>query len=550
MPSINIYDVDKTKAGVGSAINFSVVIPGYVKNIGKFDEVADQNGVYECSSLADFKEYVGTISNAAISGQTLPGNFAEARLLDTTKTNIDRYIWASTITAATAKYEEFKNFYYNNEGKIYTIPATDDNTPSTSGFTKYSEYIAYQHTEPGAEPGDDPVITTKYRKITEVTTLPAIGVYTNNRYVVIDCLGNDTQTINGAGYGNQIAYELISMGYTVLYKKVIASANYVDPGFYEPLLDKTSYSFRFITCGFNSTTQVTAAAGGDSSVTLSAIYTQLLKVANSRKDCIALLDIDEDKYNGLTSYKSKINAAKLGADEITGTLNYCGIFTPGVVYSSLGSAAEFNNNCKMPASFHYLACFYESLIKGYAEWYAVAGETRGVCGYNIASATVDFGADAATALEPRTNDSAKNPLGLTKSVNVITKFKKLYLLWGNRTGATIGSELVATNFLNIRQLVSTLSQELYVACKRFSFDPNNDTLWINFCTTIRPTLERMKANEGIKDYKIQKVYTNQKAMFKARVRIIPIEAVEDFDIEITLEDTFGTTALSVAESNV
>ena len=105
----------------------------------------------------------------------------------------------------------------------------------------------------------------------------------------------------------------------------------------------------------------------------------------------------------------------------------------------------------------------------------------------------------------------------------------------------------AQHFLNIRQLCSTLKKQIYTACRRFTFDPNSDVLWINFCEAIRPTLERMKANQGIKEYKIVKVPCKQKAKLKARVRIIPIEAVEDFDIEISLEDDFGTENATIAE---
>lgn len=46
----------------------------------------------------------------------------------------------------------------------------------------------------------------------------------------------------------------------------------------------------------------------------------------------------------------------------------------------------------------------------------------------------------------------------------------------------------------------------------------------------------MKSNEGIKNYKIVPVETTLKATLKAAIRIVPIEAVEDFNIMLTLED--------------
>ena len=50
-----------------------------------------------------------------------------------------------------------------------------------------------------------------------------------------------------------------------------------------------------------------------------------------------------------------------------------------------------------------------------------------------------------------------------------------------------------------------------------------------------------------KDYKIEKVYTDKKATLKARIRIVPIEAVEDFLLEVSLEDSIGETSVTIAE---
>ena len=124
-------------------------------------------------------------------------------------------------------------------------------------------------------------------------------------------------------------------------------------------------------------------------------------------------------------------------------------------------------------------------------------------------------------------------------------------MWGNRTCAILGDynsgeDLTADHFLNIRQLCATIKKQLYVSCRRYTFDPNSDTLWINFVDSIAPTLEEMKANQGIRDYKVIKVVeaNPKKATLKAKIRIIPIEAVEDFTLTITLEDSFGETSVT------
>ena len=122
-------------------------------------------------------------------------------------------------------------------------------------------------------------------------------------------------------------------------------------------------------------------------------------------------------------------------------------------------------------------------------------------------------------------------------------------MWGNRTAKKIekgeGNDLTASNFLNVRQLCATIKKQLYVSCRSFTFDPNSDTLWFNFVNSITPTLELMKADQGIRDYIIKKEATDKKATLKATLRIIPIEAVEDFIIDISLEDSFGSVTANI-----
>jgi phage tail sheath protein FI len=132
--------------------------------------------------------------------------------------------------------------------------------------------------------------------------------------------------------------------------------------------------------------------------------------------------------------------------------------------------------------------------------------------------------------------------------NVIANFRGSYYLWGNRTCEELGAaasrekgDLIASHFLNIRQLCVTIKKKLFTACRQFTFDPNSDVLWVNFCNAIRPTLENMRADQGIRDYKIIKLETEKKATLKAKIRIIPIEAVEDFILEVSLDDDFGVS---------
>lgn len=53
----------------------------------------------------------------------------------------------------------------------------------------------------------------------------------------------------------------------------------------------------------------------------------------------------------------------------------------------------------------------------------------------------------------------------------------------------------------------------------------------------------MKSNRGIKDYKMIKVTSKEKALMKAKIKIVPIEPVEDFDIGVYLEDSINDSTV-------
>lgn len=454
------------------------------------------------------------------------------------------------------------------------------------------------------------------------------------------------QTSNGSQtvchYGNQMAYELLNLGYSIIYKPINSINEMRSESFWEIFKDRANYDFRFITHGLleSSISGETATRLSEVKAAISALeniaaaweeykknpppnqdleeavflnekyneirteydgfkngpkttdrygsYSEAVigteeektrleannitkdiineingNIANlakysaeteaGRGDCIALIEIDETLYNNATI---KPENAIIGAINEMSTITedngkYCALTVPSVHYQ-MTVGKEFNGNKKFPGAFHYLACFINALKSGFAEWYATAGYTRGVSSYVVANTTVKLGEIAINALEPR--NIKTEGIDPKFACNVIANFRGSYYLWGNRTAHKLGDansvdkgDLTASHFLNIRQLCCTIKKQLYIACRRFTFDPNSDTLWFNFVNAIKPTLEAMKADQGIRDYKILKVYTDKKATLKAKIRIVPIEAVEDFDLEVSLEDSFGETAAVVNE---
>ena len=349
-------------------------------------------------------------------------------------------------------------------------------------------------------------------------------------------IGKEAQGETGT-LGNQIAYELLGLGYTVLFKKMDNIADIDDYNkFWAALEDKANYDFRYICTGLIKNNADANKA--------------ICKLASTRGDCIALLDIADSVYDTGKTQSANITAIVSDISTNFSDANkYSAIFAPTVTYDRAKDKVYQNNT--LPGSFHYLVCAAEA-FESYAEWFAVAGYTRGVSSeYKVLSTEVKFGEAAINALEPRYTDTTSP----AKAVNLIVKIKNAYYLWGNRTAhaletvdATAGTgDLKASHFLNIRQLCTTLKKQLYVNCRRFTFDPNSDVLWINFVNAIEPLLQKMQANQGIEDYQIIKVKSSQKAKFGAIIRIVPIEAVEDFDLTITLEDSISGTSVTVVE---
>ena len=551
--------------------------------------------------------------------------------------------------------------------KDFTSPGTPD------GYSNFAVLVAGLKGTPANDANVEPDSNGIYEFTSAESFEKTIGLVAPKQEV--DAIGADNKTRKTTfyHYGNQVAYELLNMGYSVIYlpinKTTVASLGNADT--WEIFKDKSSYDFRFITHGLlesssitdadklalasaierlekvefaenelvkiNDAVQLAKQNAGDSAfdeaAALEAAYEELLDsfsadeatyagfkgqegfyelytdaktgitaekasledtiekleaggittniinkanrcIANlakysvddvktskdipGRGDCIALIEVDEKAYSGVASKPE--NAIIEAINEMSSMIDaangkYCAMTVPSVFYKMNvdPKTDPFGGNKKFPGAFHYLACFMNSLKLGFAEWYAAAGYTRGVSSFVVENTTVKLGEIAINALEPRYYEDPKSSYP-SFACNVIANFRGSYYLWGNRTAHPLGKkgnltngDLVASSFLNIRQLCSTIKKQLYVACRSFTFDPNSDTLWVNFKNAITPTLEAMKADQGIRDYKVLKVYTDKKATLKAKIRIIPIEAVEDFDLEVSLEDSFGETAVTTGD---
>ena len=509
MPKIVIKEYDKTKAIANEYANFAVVVPGPVGDKSDLT-VFDDNGIYECSSQADFVKKIGLQANASATEEDIPGTEKNA------------------VPAVASQVEKITEGVADGYYKI------------ANGVIVYTK---------SAEAGEEKAgkfIDAQGYKYTKVFESDGFGLFANREIYYTFEEGNEgadavpaQKKVTQMFMGNQIAYELLGLGYTVFYKKYSQLSELADATFWEALNDKTNYDFRYIMTGYLS--------GGEATE-------NIINVAKSRGDCIALIDIDSSAYKGEYTRDTKIAKIIENANGYTADKN-CAIFLPTVVYDLTRSKnyEDIFKNMRFPASFHYLTCVANASER-YAEWYAASGFTRGISPFGITTTDFTVGEAIIDKLQPRNqasqDSSLKSPL--RHAVNVIAKFRNQYILWGNRTAnrlmADDDGDLIASDFLNIRQLCCTLKKQIYVACRQLTFDPNSEMLWINFKNKIHPILEKMKADQGIQDYEFVKIANAPKATLKAQIRIVPIEAVEDFEIDVMLEDSLDGVVIGETDA--
>lgn len=550
MPKILINEKDNTSPGTpGNYANYSVLIAGYKGTPSTSPDAMiiepDSNGVYEFSSKQAFEDTIGftetevkagvaDITNAA--GEVHYGKRMAHALLNLGYTVIYKPIDSVQDMNTEAFWEVFKDkasydFRFISHGLLETNTDLSAYKALTDRLVEIKEDIAklqeITETVDKAKNGKakEEDYEAEYSKyIEDVVNYP-------ERQVVFKDDGSKWFTDGYLQYGTYIiAKEALSEDELGIIPALATQEQKI-----------SEEDAKGITPGvFNNI---------NSHITKLARYVVDDKAAiPGRGDCIALIELDKNCYVSATSKPENaiIDGVNNLASSIADDGTYCALTVPSVYYKMSNEAVEF------PGAFHYLACFMSSLRAGFAEWYAAAGYTRGVSSYVIDHTAVKLGEIAINALEPRNIVDDPNKVQPAFACNVIANFRGSYYLWGNRTAhklgaAAGGNDLVAHHFLNIRQLCTTIKKQLYVACRRFTFDPNSDTLWFNFVNAITPTLDMMKADQGIRDYKVLKVFTDKKATLKAKIRIIPIEAVEDFDLEISLEDSFGETSAVVTE---
>lgn len=283
------------------------------------------------------------------------------------------------------------------------------------------------------------------------------------------------------------------------------------------LLDISEYNFKYVTSGgypvFNCEDD-------------SNIVNNMLDLCANRGDCYALIDHADNVIRPWYGNKSlKYAVDNFGFGE---KAKYAGMFTPWATYN-----IDMLNSVKlMPASFGYLRTLAKGMI-AYNNYFAFAGVNRGV---------VD-GIRELHCAKPLTNTVA-NDLQTKDgfSINPITYVRPYGLtLWGNRTLLEAEGDLKATNFLNIRNLVCEVQKTAYQSAKVCLFENDNLGTWVKFTNPIKQLLTNMQNAGALAAFEVARVPVVEKAVIAAEIRLVPIYAVEEFWITVTLLDNGEVT---------
>jgi len=297
-------------------------------------------------------------------------------------------------------------------------------------------------------------------------------------------------------------------------------------GCYTEFESHNQYNVKFITSGAYYNLKVAPKSGAEG-YDITGCYSTLSSLAYVRGDAVALVELSDNITTGVTEGNNVNILTALGNISSMSNSSYCACAYP------CGTYGVSNTTKVMPGAYGYLTAYANSVVT-YPNWYAAAGITRGkLIGLSAAKYEVTEAlADILSGISKPTSGS------LNVCVNPITNFGSYgYRVFGNRTMLRETVNNTVTQFLNVRMLVCDIKKQIYDAAVRVTFEPNDDITFINFKSSVNVLLDKMKTGRGIEWYTWSYKAAEQSGTIAAKLKLKPIEAVEQFDIDIELTDS-------------
>ena len=265
-----------------------------------------------------------------------------------------------------------------------------------------------------------------------------------------------------------------------------------------------------------------------------AVTNKLINVAESRKDVLAIIDLDDDyvpRYestnyslgsvtNAVTSVKSR------GLDS-----SYACAFYPWV---QISDNLNGNQLAWVPPSVAALGAFGRSQAQSEL-WFAPAGFNRGGLGSL-------GGSRGPKVLQARQRlDSKERDLLYEVNINPIATFPaEGVVIFGQKT---LQASESALNRINVRRLVLYLKSEVSAISRNLLFDQNVDTTWNRFKNQVEPVLSDVSSRFGLTDYKVVLDETTTTAdlidrnIMYAKIYIKPARAIEYIVVDFVVTRT-------------
>ena len=295
---------------------------------------------------------------------------------------------------------------------------------------------------------------------------------------------------------------------------------------YNFIVDKYIYDVKFITAGGYADTSMTSPKIAEAEVTL----------ANTRKDCFAIIDFPKGTI--------KTEVTKWFTQDVFDT-SYAAAFAPWC-YIKLPSG----NTDWMAPSYLFMYTLGLSVKAGNPVYSAPAGVLKASMP-QVIKPEYEIGGDLLDYWQ------GSNP----QSINPLMKLRNYgYVIYGQKTLYNIQNKnqktASALQQINVRLSINEVRRILFDAAIKLTFQANNQKTWNEFKSIVTPKLDAMISNGGITDYLIKMDETTttpediQNNTIRAKVKVSVTKAIENFEIDFYVEPQSITFADDENEKNV
>lgn len=512
MPKINITETDNTIFNLATATNDNIVyVPGSAIT-GPYDAPV------LLSSLDEFKNTFGNVgvegsptwdyvSGLLIAGLPILFRRIAGLNMDTDSPEI-KVVAASTVIKTTEpdkdqlKISEKYGGSYGN-----TMYITIEDLAGAVNLKVYKDTKLIESVRLITKSESDNTESIRAKLIEAINS-------TNFRTVKLEIMNQETFTLPS------VNRQQLSGGSDMLETDVIKEL----PKTYDFIKDKYVYDVKFLSSGGYTDTE--------SSTT--TIANAMVKLAEERRDCIAIVDIP------IGTPKEDVTSFFANTDT-----SYAAAYAPWC-YIKLPDKREK----WMAPSYIFLYTLGRSVESGNPLWVAPAGVQRASVP-QVIRPEYEIGGDT---LEDWQNT---NP----QSINPIMKIRSYgYVIYGQRTLYNMDSrgetQTSALQELTVRIAANEIKRRIFLIALQLTFNSNNIRTWNEFRGLLDPYLKQMKADRGISDYQIimdetttsdEDVSTNT---IRGIVKVSVSRAVEDFEIDFQLEPSSVQFADEESELNI